>query len=88
LHGENAIILLWEKEREETMEKSRFVFLCQEAQAGNDAFVFHPSSGEDGRVLNCTGEHLVVETSEGFHHRWNYHECEKIRRSKEQFPYR
>ncbi len=70
------------------MKKDRFEFLCQEAQAGNDAFVFHPGSHEDGRVTSCSTDHLVVETSEGEKRCWDFGECEEISRDKGEFPYR
>lgn len=70
------------------MKKDRFDYLCQEAQAGNDAFVFHPMREEDGRVLSCSIDHLVVETSEGDKRCWDFRECDEISRDKGEFPYR
>jgi hypothetical protein len=74
--------------KEENMVRDRFEFVCQEAQSGNDAFVRHPSSREEGRVLTCLKEHLLVKTGEGNRRCWDYHECDKMSRSAEQFPYR
>ena len=70
------------------MIRDRFEFVCQEAQSGNDAFVRHPSSKEEGRVVYFQGEHLVVETSDGKRRCWDYRECDQLSRSVEQFPYR
>jgi hypothetical protein len=70
------------------MLRNPFDFICQEAQSGNDAFVRHPASGEEGQVVSCHGEHLVVATSDGKRRCWDYHECDKMSRSADQFPYR
>ena len=70
------------------MKKERFDFVCQDTEAGTDAFVRHSSSDEEGRVLNCSIDHLVVETSEGTKRCWDFRECEELSRSKEEWPYR
>jgi len=70
------------------MKKERFDFVCQDTEAGTDAFVRHASSNEEGRVLNCSIDHLVVETSEGSKRCWDFRECEELSRSKEEWPYR
>ena len=74
--------------REDMMKKDRFDFLCQEAQAGNDAFVFHKGDEEEGRVTRCTPQHLVVQTPEGETRCWDFGECEEMSRDKGEFPYR
>ncbi|MDO3376988.1 hypothetical protein [Geoalkalibacter halelectricus] len=70
------------------MRKDRFDYLCQEAQSGNDAFVSHPGSHEEGRVLSCSTDHMVVQTSGNEKRCWDFAECEEISRSKAEFPYR
>lgn len=70
------------------MKKNRFEFVCQESQAGMDAFVTHPNTHEEGRVLNCSSTHLTVQTSAGKERCWDYHECEELKRSKEEWPRR
>lgn len=60
------------------MNKDRFEHLCQEAEAGRDAFVRHPSSNEEGMVTSCvmkTG-HLVVKTQDQQTLCWDFNECE------------
>jgi hypothetical protein len=70
------------------MKKERFDFVCQDAEAGVDAFVRNPEAREEGRVINCSMEHMVVETSEGKKRCWDYKECEELSRSKEEWPWR
>ncbi|KIH76423.1 hypothetical protein SAMN05660860_01487 [Geoalkalibacter ferrihydriticus] len=70
------------------MRKERFDYLCQEAQSGNDAFASHPGNHEEGRVLSCSPDHLVVLTSSGDQRCWDFSECEEVSRTKEEFPYR
>ncbi len=70
------------------MKKERFDFVCQEAEAGSDAFVKHGSSTEEGVVLSCSTDHMVVRTSEGKDRCWDYRECEELSRSKEEWPWR
>lgn len=70
------------------MKKERFDFVCQDAEAGIDAFVQHPSSMEEGRVISCSMSHLLVETSAGANRCWDFSECEELSRSKEEWPYR
>lgn len=70
------------------MKKERFDFVCQDTEAGIDAFVSHPTSNEEGRVLECSRDHLVVETSDGKRRCWAFQECEELSRSKEEWPWR
>ncbi len=70
------------------MKKERFTFVCSEAEEGRDAFVNHSSSSEEGRVMSCSTDHIVVKTSEGSNRCWDYRECEELSRSKEEFPWR
>ncbi|ALC16236.1 hypothetical protein DSOUD_1457 [Desulfuromonas soudanensis] len=70
------------------MKKERFAFVCQEAEAGNDAFVKHESSLEEGLVRSCSKDQVVVHTAEGKDRRWAYSECEELSRSKEEWPWR
>lgn len=70
------------------MKKDRFDFVCAESESGRDAFVTHPLSGEDGRVTNCAADHLLVETVPGEKRCWDFHECEEISRSKDDWPRR
>jgi hypothetical protein len=68
------------------MERNRFNYVCLESEAGNDAVVIH--HGEHGLVDHCSGEHLLVKTPEGEKRCWDYHECDELYRSKEEFPWR
>jgi hypothetical protein len=70
------------------MKKDRFDFVCQESEAGTDAFVSHGTTSEEGRVISCSRDHLVVETVEGKKRCWDYRECEEMSRSKEEWPWR
>jgi len=70
------------------MNKERFNFVCMEAESGNDAFVRNSSAGEEGRVLECAMEHIVVETPTGDHRCWDFNDCEEMARSKKEWPYR
>ncbi|OHB33194.1 MAG: hypothetical protein A2X84_02230 [Desulfuromonadaceae bacterium GWC2_58_13] len=66
------------------MIKDRFLHHCLQAEAGRDAFVAHPSSNEEGRVIECNlnSGHLVVQTPENEKRCWDYHECEDLDRPK------
>lgn len=70
------------------MKKDRFTFVCQESESGRDAFVSHPASQEEGRVLSCAMDHMTVETSEGQKRCWDFHECEEMGRSAGEWPRR
>lgn len=70
------------------MKKDRFSYVCQEAQSGNDAFVTHPSTSEEGLVLSCSMDHIMVQTSQGDKRCWDLSECEELSRDKAEFPYR
>ncbi len=70
------------------MKKDRFTFICSENQEGRDAFVTHPASKEEGLVMSCSPDHIVVKTSDGKNRCWDYQECEEMSRSKEEFPWR
>jgi len=60
------------------MRKDRFDYLCQEAQSGRDAFVSHGSTNEEGRVVSCSLNHLLVQTNDGNRRCWDFHECSEI----------
>jgi hypothetical protein len=62
------------------MRQDRFEYLCKEVQSGNKAIISHPSSNEEGRVVSCSMDHLVVETDSGSRC-WDFHECEEKTRS-------
>ena len=70
------------------MEKERFQFVCNESEEGRDAFVANPATQEEGRVLECSLDHIVVETSSGENRCWDYHQCEEMARSKGEWPWR
>jgi hypothetical protein len=63
------------------MRKERFESLCKQAESGQDAFVSHGSSNEEGRIQSCSMAHLVVDTNEGNRRCWDFNECEEISRS-------
>jgi hypothetical protein len=62
------------------MKKDRFEHHCLEAEAGNGAFVAHPSTGEEGMVIECSLKlgHVVVQTSDNQKRCWDYRECEDL----------
>lgn len=60
------------------MRNDRFEYLCKEVASGTNAFVSHPSTHEQGRVLSCSIDHLVVDTDSGNRRCWDFHECEEI----------
>jgi len=66
------------------MQKSRFQHLCDEAQAGVDAFVSHPATNEEGMVTSCVMQsgHIVVKTTDEQTRCWDYHECEDLKHPK------
>lgn len=70
------------------MKKDRFDFICQDAEAGIDAFVNNPGTREEGTVLRCSTEHLIVKTSEGKERCWDFNQVEEMHRSNEEWPYR
>ena len=72
------------------MKKDRFIFVCQEAEGGRDAFVTHPSTKEEGEVVSCLSDsnHIVVETPDGSKRCWDYSECDELTRSSEEWPRR
>lgn len=66
------------------MNKERFTYVCLEAEAGRDAFVRHPDSGEEGRVTSCiekTG-HVVVTRPDNETRCWDYRECNELKHTK------
>jgi hypothetical protein len=66
------------------MQRSRYEYLCSQADAGRDAFVRHPGSGEEGLVMSCImkSNHMAVETSDGKSRCWDFHECEDLQHPK------
>lgn len=72
------------------MTKDTYLYLCNKSEAGEDAFVIHPDTHQEGRVASCVmpSEHLIVETPEGDKRCWDFHECEEITPSHDQVPYR
>lgn len=58
------------------MRQDRFENLCKEAQSGQNAIISHPSTHEEGRVVSCSMNHMVVETGNG-NRCWDFHECEE-----------
>jgi len=70
------------------MQRDRFDYLCQEAEAGRDAFVSHADSGQHGLVTSCTPEHLVVTGNDGQKRCWDYRSCEEMSRDRDEWPYR
>jgi len=66
------------------MRKERFEYLCSESEAGRDAFVRHSLTNEEGMVTSCImpSHHIVVKTTDGKTHCWNFHECEDLKHPK------
>lgn len=66
------------------MKRDRFEYLCSQAEAGQDAFVRHPDSNEEGMVTSCemkTG-HMVVKTTTQETRCWDFHECDDLQHPK------
>jgi len=70
------------------MQRDRFEYLCREAEAGRDAFVRSAEGGQDGMVISCTPEHLVISGSDGTKQCWDYRNCEELSRDRQEWPYR
>lgn len=66
------------------MERNRFMHLCSEAMAGNDAFVRHPANNEEGMITSCSlrTEYMTIKTAEGNTRYWDYRECDDVMRPK------
>lgn len=70
------------------MEKDRFEYVCVQSEQGRDVFVRHPASGEEGLVVSCSDEKVVVRNTAGEKRSWDYRELEEITRSKDEWPRR
>ena len=70
------------------MKREGMEFLCSESEAGRDAIVMNRTTGEDGRVESCSLDHLLVKTTSGKDACWDYHDCDEVTRSKDEFPWR
>lgn len=70
------------------MKKDRFTFVCNETEEGRDSFVIHQAAKEEGRVLECSLEHVIVETADGGKRCWDYQDVDEVSRSREEWPYR
>ena len=72
------------------MTKDTFLYLCNKANAGEDAFVRHPATHEEGRVAACVlpSEHVIIETPEGSRRCWDFRECEEMGLDHNLTPYR
>ncbi|HKK01150.1 MAG TPA: hypothetical protein VJ955_03195 [Desulfuromonadales bacterium] len=70
------------------MEKDRFDFVCLESESGRDVFVRNSVSGEEGRVTSCAADHLMVDAAAGERRCWDFHGCEEVGRSKDEWPRR
>ncbi len=66
------------------MRKDRFEFLCMEAESGRDAFVRHPDSSEEGMVTGCDlrSGWMLVQTQGRQTRRWDFNECDDLKRPK------
>ncbi len=70
------------------MEKERFDYARVQSEQGRDVFVRNPESGEEGLVLECSGETVVILNTQGEKRHWDYHQLEEITRSKDEWPRR
>lgn len=70
------------------MEKQRFDYVCVQSEQGRDVFVRHPAIGEEGQVVGCSEEKVIVKITSGVQRTWDYHEVEEITRSKNEWPRR
>lgn len=66
------------------MNKNRYLHLCDSALAGEDAFVRHPVSNEEGVITSCVPQtgHVVVRTADDQARCWDYRECEELEHPK------
>jgi len=66
------------------MQRNRYEYLCAQADAGNDTFVCHPESNEEGMVTGCVvkTDHLLVKTPQGQTRCWDFHACEDLHHPK------
>ncbi len=66
------------------MKKDRFLHLCRETEAGRDVFVRHHDSMEEGLITGCDlrGGMMLIRTPEKATRRWNFNECDDLRRPK------
>ncbi|TYO99164.1 hypothetical protein EDC39_1035 [Geothermobacter ehrlichii] len=67
------------------MQRSRYEYLCAEVEAGNDAFVCHPDSNEEGIITGCvlkTG-HMLVKTAQGQTRCWDFNSCKDLQHPKQ-----
>ncbi len=66
------------------MKKDRYLHHCLEAEAGRDTFVAHPSTKEEGIVVECSlkSGHIIVETSDHLRRCWDYRECTDLDHTK------
>lgn len=66
------------------MKKDRFLHLCQESEAGRDAFVRHASTDEEGMITGCdlSNGTMFVQTPRKEARHWDFNECEDLRRPK------
>ena len=70
------------------MDRERFDYVCTQTEQGRDSFVRHPTSGEEGRVLSCSGQMVTVQNTQGERRTWDYREVMEISRSKDEWPRR
>jgi len=67
------------------MERNRFVDICTKSESGRYIVVIN--HGQHGLVDSCAGDHLLVETAKGEKRCWDYHECDDLNRTDEEFPW-
>jgi hypothetical protein len=70
------------------MDKERLDYICVQTEQGRDVFVKNPETGEEGRVLTCSGDQVEVENTAGEKRSWDYRKIEEITRSKAEWPRR
>ena len=66
------------------MERNRFDHVCMKSEEGRYVVVINHD--EHALVDSCVGDHLLVRTAEGEKRCWDYHECDELYRTKEEFP--
>jgi hypothetical protein len=57
-----------------------------ESEAGRDIEVLR--GDERGFVDRCAGDHVLVKTPQGDKRCWDFHECDELYRTREEFPWR
>lgn len=56
------------------MRNDQLTTICRLIEEGQEELINHPSTHEEGRLVRCSGNHLIVETDHG-PQEWDGREC-------------